>query len=72
MSTDDSTPAEPHEDLDVEAEHKKLDELHKRIDDTRHHAEEDMEPGGKGRVFADEGVRIQVERDGDTTHGRAD
>ncbi len=53
-------------DLDVEAEHKKLDDLGKRIEDTRHHIEEDLEPGGKGRVFADEGVRAQVKRGGDT------
>lgn len=68
----DATEPTTESELDVEAEKAKLDDLGERIEKTRHHAEEDMEPGGEGRVFADEGVRSQVEHGGDTHHDRAD
>lgn len=34
--------------------------------------EEDLEPGGEGRTFADLGVRTQVEQQGDTDHPTGD
>ncbi len=56
--------------LDPEAEEARLDDLGKRIAATRKKAHEDLE--GSGRTFADQGVRAQVEADGDTAHPPAD
>jgi hypothetical protein len=58
--------------LDPEAEEARLEELGKQIEDTAERAHEDLDIGGSGRTFADEGVRSQVEVDGDTRHPPAD
>lgn len=60
------------DDLDVDAERQRLDDLGHRIEDTREHAEADLDVGGAGRTFTDEGVRRQVEAEGDTEHPPAD
>ncbi|HEX2578021.1 MAG TPA: hypothetical protein VHK88_16860 [Aquihabitans sp.] len=46
----------------------RLDALEGDVDALRERAEDDLEPGGQGRTFADEGVREQVEHKGDTEH----
>ena len=66
MSDTDPKPTEPE--LDVEAEEEKLEDLGHRIEATRKKAEGDLSVGGAGRPFADEGVREQVAKDGDTDH----
>ena len=47
----DSTEPTPDAELDVDAEHHKLDELHDRIEKTREQADGDLQPGGKGGLF---------------------
>lgn len=71
-TSDPSTPATAADEhlppLDVAAEQAHLDELGKEIAETRKHAKADLEVGGAGRTFTDEGVALQVEREGDTEH----
>ena len=50
----------------------RLEDLGERIEATRKRAAEDLEMGGRGRTFADEGVSRQVETKGDTEHPPGD
>jgi hypothetical protein len=54
------------------ADEERLDELGEEIEATRRKAAADLEPGGAGRMFTDEGVERQVEAQGDTEHPPAD
>jgi len=45
-----------------------LEDLGKHIAEARKKAHDDLDMGGRGRTFADEGVSRQVENDGDTSH----
>lgn len=58
--------------MDPEQDEQRLEDLGERIEATRRKAAEDLEVGGKGRTFADEGVSRQVEAEGDTQHPPAD
>ena len=64
----DSTQDPPEDVTDAD----RLDDLADRIEATRKKAAEDLEIGGEGRTFADEGVRRQVEEKGDTEHPPGD
>lgn len=59
-------------DPDDRTAEERLDDLGDEIRATREKAEDDLEPGGSGRIFADQGVREQVEHEGDTEHPLAD
>lgn len=68
-TSDQSSPAnEPGADVDVEAEQERLDDLGHRIDDAREKAEDDLEPGHAGRMFADDGTERML-REGEETEG---
>lgn len=73
--TDDATtpapdPAVPTPDpaLDVDAERERLAEAEEQDERILAKAEDDLEVGGSGRTFSDEGVTRQVEEHGDTDH----
>ncbi|MCU1498180.1 MAG: hypothetical protein JWM47_2133 [Acidimicrobiales bacterium] len=70
-ATDPSTPASSDQ-PDTEAEKERLAEQSAADDRIRERAAEDLEPGGPGRTFADQGVREQVEERGDTHHPTGD
>ncbi|MCU1453983.1 MAG: hypothetical protein JWN46_2129 [Acidimicrobiales bacterium] len=66
------TDAHDINELDVDAEQQRLDALGEAIEGTREKAADDLEPGGRGRTFTDEGVARQVEETGDTDHPTGD
>ncbi|QXC62849.1 hypothetical protein KSP35_08740 [Aquihabitans sp. G128] len=72
--TDATDPAAPKPDaaLDVEAEEARLEEIKADDERIRAQAEADLEVGGRGRTFADEGVREQVAERGDTDRAPGD
>lgn len=71
--TDDPTLAPtPAVDLDVAEEQRRLDEMEKTDAKIASDAENDLEPGGQGRTFADSGVRAEVAEDGDSDRPPAD
>jgi len=63
---------EPDAHLDVAAEQARLDQLEADDARIRAQAEDDLEVGGSGRTFADEGVREQVAERGDTDRAPGD
>ncbi|MBX3286228.1 MAG: hypothetical protein R2746_15185 [Acidimicrobiales bacterium] len=67
-----STDPEPTPEEAAAADAERLDDIHDRVEQLRERAEDDLEPGGEGRMFADAGVRTQVEEEGDTEHPLAD
>lgn len=63
---DPNVPPEPEQRLDPDAEADHLDEMDKQSKKIAGDAENDLNPGGKGRIFADSGVQASVEDSGDT------
>ncbi|CAN5801875.1 hypothetical protein BH10ACT1_BH10ACT1_11440 [soil metagenome] len=68
----DATTPEPDATLDADAEQARLDEIEAEDARIRSRADDDLEIGGKGRTFTDQGVSEQVEERGDTDRAPGD